>query len=118
LLTGEGMPITTLTERKTREARRRAEAARAIVERLRAYVQSPGRGGRFIVFGSAAAGTIRHGSDFDVIVDFPPAGEAEVWRTVENACAEWNLPADILSTSTTAERFVKKIMARPVEVIE
>jgi predicted nucleotidyltransferase len=112
------MPIVTLTERKAREARRRAQAVRAIMERLRAYVQGPGRGGRFIVFGSAAAGTIRHGSDFDVIIDFPPAGEAEAWRTVEDACAEWNLPADILSTATTAERFVKKIMARPIEVIE
>ena len=112
------MPIVTLTERKAREARRRTDAARAIMERLRAHVEGPGRGGRFIVFGSAATGTMRHGSDFDVIIDFPPEGEAEAWRIVEDACAEWNLPADIKSTRTSTTAFLAKIMSRPIEVIE
>ena len=112
------MPIVTVTERKAREARRRAEAARAIMERLRAYVRDQGPGGRFIVFGSAAAGTMRHGSDFDVIIDFPPEGEAEAWRTVEDGCAEWNLPADIKSVRTSTSAFLAKIMSRPIEVIE
>lgn len=111
------MNVVTISERKRREAARRTEAARAVKGRLRTHVDASGHRGRFIVFGSAVTGSMRHDSDLDVIIDFPPEGESAAWRVVEDACLEVNLPADILSTATTAKSFVEKIMARPIEVI-
>ena len=50
----ETSKIVTISERKSREAARRAEAARAVIERLRGFVRETGNRGRFIVFGSVA----------------------------------------------------------------
>jgi predicted nucleotidyltransferase len=111
------MSIVTLPERKRREAARRADAARAVMERLRRFVDASGHRGRFIIFGSAAQHAMRHDSDFDVVIDFPEEEEKAAWRIVEDACEEADLPADILSTSTTAQEFVARIMKRSVEVI-
>ena len=108
----------TIPERKAREAARRQAAARAVVERLRAFVDETGRRGRFIVFGSVASGAIRFSSDFDVLVDFPPDLESAAWKTVEAACREWNITEDIHSTTTTKPDFVELVLSRPVEIIE
>jgi predicted nucleotidyltransferase len=112
------MHVVTLSQRKKREAQRRGDAARAVMDRLRAYITTSGNVGRFIVFGSAVTKSMRHDSDFDVMIDFPPDRESAAWRVVEDACREADLPADILSTATTTSRFVEKILARAVEVIE
>lgn len=111
------MDIVTVSERKDREAARKAAAVRGVLERLRVHVAETGNGGRFIVFGSAAAGAMRHGSDFDVVVDFPPELEVQAWTAVEDACEDADIPADIRSVSTTEPSFIEKIMARTVEVI-
>lgn len=108
----------TLPERKAREAARRATAARAVIERLRAYVAATGHRGRFIVFGSVAADAVRFSSDLDVLIDFPTDLERAAWIAVEAACREWDIREDIHSTATTKPDFVELIMTRPVEVIE
>lgn len=88
------------------------------MDRLRTHVRETGNVGRFIIFGSAAADSIRHISDLDVIVDFPPDREAAAWTAVEDACADWNVPADVKSIHTTSRAFLEKIMSRPVKVLD
>ena len=111
------MNIVTLPDRKARMAARKAAAAKAVIERLRAHVLASGSNGRFIVFGSAASGAIRHGSDFDVIIDFPPDGERAAWDAVEDACREYDIREDIKSAATTAPEFIAKVLSSAVEVI-
>ena len=112
------MNIVTVSQRKEREAARRADAACGVIERLQAFVRETGNRGRFIVFGSVALGTVRYSSDFDVLVDFPPDLEAAAWKAVENACAEFDIPEDILSTATTKSDFIELILGRDVKIIE
>jgi predicted nucleotidyltransferase len=108
--------IVTLRERKERELARRREAVQRIKERLRAHVQSAGNG-RFIIFGSAASDTMRFDSDIDILIDFPPERESAAWRAAEEACREARLPAHILSTATTKQEFLDRVMARKVDII-
>lgn len=110
------MGIVTLEERKAREARRRRAAAEAVMAALASHARASG-GGRFIVFGSAASGAMRHDSDFDVIVDFPPEGEAAAWAAVEEACRAHALAADIKAASTTAPAFLEKVLRKPVRIV-
>lgn len=111
------IPVVTLRERKQRELARRREAVRRVKDRLEAFVAASGNG-RFIVFGSAASDTMRHDSDIDLLIDFPPERETEAWRAAEQACRDADIRADILSTATTKEEFVKKILGRRIEIIE
>lgn len=113
----ETSKIVTISERKSREAARRAEAARAVIERLRGFVRETGNRGRFIVFGSVANAGIRYSSDLDVLIDFPADLELSAWRAVEDACGKANIPADIKSVATSTAEFVEKILARPTLVI-
>ncbi|MXW86115.1 MAG: hypothetical protein F4103_03315 [Boseongicola sp. SB0673_bin_14] len=99
--------IVTLAERKAREAARRAEAAGRIMKSLRGYAAS--HGGRFVVFGSAARGEMRHDSDIDIWADFPPEREKGAAGFAEDACALENLPCDILFRGTPTARFMDMI---------
>ena len=65
--------IVTVSERKAREAARRRAAANLVMAEIREFGHL--RGGRFFVFGSAAEDRMKYDSDFDVVVDFPSAGE-------------------------------------------
>lgn len=111
------MTIVTLPERKAREAARRAAAARAVINRLRNFVEKTGHRGRFIIFGSVAAGRVRHTSDFDVIVDMPPDLESDAWTAVEEACSAEGIPEDIHSTALSKAEFIELMLLRPVEII-
>ena len=112
------MSIVTLKERKSRETARRAEAARAVIDRLRAFIESTDHRGHFIVFGSVASGAVRYSSDFDVLIAFPPDLEPAAWRAVEDACAKFDIPADIHSMRTTKPDFIELILGRAVEIID
>jgi predicted nucleotidyltransferase len=112
------MRIVTVRERKERETRRREDAAAGVAARLREHVEKSGHIGRFIVFGSAAAGGMRHHSDIDIIIDFPAGQEAHAWTAAEDACAEWDIPADIMSIHTTKDAFVQKVLSRLHEIID
>ncbi|WP_156917429.1 nucleotidyltransferase family protein [Salinarimonas rosea] len=102
-------PIVTLPERKAREAGRRAAAVAAVSARLAAYARV--HGGRYLVYGSAARGAMRHDSDLDLLVDFPAALHAEAWRFAEDACAQARLPADIRPLAWCTERFRAHVAA-------
>ena len=83
----------TLDERKHTEAARRSAAAEAIARDLARYARA--HGGRYLLFGSAARGEMHAGSDFDLLLDFPPDLEAAAWRHAEEVCARFDLEADI-----------------------
>jgi predicted nucleotidyltransferase len=110
------MTTVTVTERKRRGAERLAEAAEAVIADLSAYARRS-EGGRFIVFGSAASGNMRHNSDFDVIVDFPPGEETAAWHAVEESCARHGIKPDILPASMTKQSFIERIEKSTVRII-
>jgi predicted nucleotidyltransferase len=99
--------IVTVPERKAREAARRRLAALDVMTEAREFATV--HGGRFYVFGSVAAGRIKYDSDFDVIVDFPLAIEAEAAEFVEEACLRRHLPSDVHLKSRATKRFLDRI---------
>ncbi len=85
--------VVTLSERKDAEARRREAAVEALRSRLALYAAS--RGGRYLLFGSAARGEMRYDSDVDLIVDFPDGAVSDAWRFAEEECGKLDLVADV-----------------------
>lgn len=104
--------IVTIAERKARAAQRLAAAVDAVMADLRRFASE--RGGRFLVFGSAAKGTLGYDSDLDVLIDVPPELETEAWDTVEEACRTHGIRPDIHSTATAAPSFVARVSAEAV----
>jgi len=111
------LTIVTIPERKERETRRKTEAINRIIGRLRDFVRTSNGAGRFVVFGSAASDAIRHGSDFDVLIDFAETHERAAWHEVEDACRAENIRADILSVRMIRAECVAKILARSIKII-
>jgi predicted nucleotidyltransferase len=109
------MPVVTVSERKRRSAERMTAAAEAVMAELLEYARA--HGGKFIVFGSAASGTMRRDSDLDVIVDFPLDREADAWREVEDACVRHGIKPDVLPASMTKKSFISRIMKSPTRVL-
>lgn len=101
------MPTVTLSERKSREAARRREAAATAITRLGEYATR--HGGRFAVFGSAARGDMRYDSDLDILLDFPPGREADAWTFAETLCEALRIPHDIQPRSTADPRLLERI---------
>jgi predicted nucleotidyltransferase len=101
------MVVTTLAERKRREAARRVEAARSVMDQLRGFAAA--HGGRFLVFGSAAKGTIGFASDIDILLDFPQQEEARAFQYAESVCRQFGLVGDLHSKRTTKPEFVDRI---------
>jgi predicted nucleotidyltransferase len=103
-------PITnTVPERKAAERARRLRAADEIVARMRDYAARSG--GRFVVFGSYAAGRMGHDSDLDVMVDVPEAGRPAAWTFLEDLAAEYDLVLDLFDRNTTKPAFVARVEA-------
>ncbi|MBN8927064.1 MAG: hypothetical protein BGO51_09885 [Rhodospirillales bacterium 69-11] len=88
------MRIVTLAERKAKEADRRRRAVADLRGVLADYARR--EGGRFLLFGSAARGTMRYDSDVDILVDFPDERERAAWRFAEQACWDRDLDVDIM----------------------
>ena len=86
--------IVTLPERKAAEAARRASAVEALVPVLAEYAQV--HGGRFLLFGSAARGTMTYHSDVDILLDFPEDTLGEAWNFAETACWDRKLEPDLM----------------------
>ncbi len=63
------MSYPTLTEIKQAKVARMTAALALLERELAAYARE--HGGRFILFGSAARGEMRHDSDVDILADFP-----------------------------------------------
>jgi predicted nucleotidyltransferase len=106
--------VVTVTERKDREAARRRAAADLVMSELKAFGTE--RGGRFLVFGSAAEDRMKFDSDFDVVVDFPADREAEALDFVEDACRRQNLPSDIHLMSQASDGFLDRIRGHMVQL--
>lgn len=86
--------VETLTERKAAEVARRAGAVEALVPVLTAYAKA--HGGRYLLFGSAARGTMKYDSDVDILLDFPEDAFGDAWNFAETACWDRNLKPDLL----------------------
>jgi len=104
------MSATTLSERKSLEATRRANAASQVVDQLRAYARS--KAGRFVVFGSFVDRRMRYDSDLDVLIDFPVAEVPAAWDFIEEACSRAKLDPDIHDASTSKSAFVARVISK------
>jgi predicted nucleotidyltransferase len=101
--------IVTLTERKFRETARRRDAVAALVPVLTEYART--HGGRFLLFGSAARGTMKYDSDVDLLMDFPAEALNEAWTFAEEACWNLGLEPDLLPYGGCKPRFLEHIAA-------
>ena len=79
------MRIVTLKERKANEAERRQRAVEDLRVALAEYARA--HGGRFLLFGSAARGTMRYDSDVDILVDFRGEELDDAWAFAERLFA-------------------------------
>jgi predicted nucleotidyltransferase len=84
----------TLKERKANEADRRRRAVEDLRSALAEYARA--HGGRFLLFGSAAKGTMRYDSDVDILVDFSGDAQHDAWAFAEYACWDRDLEPDIM----------------------
>lgn len=100
--------LTILDARKRVEAGRRAGVASVLAERLGPFARA--HGGRYLLFGSLARGAVRHDSDVDLLLDFPPEAEAEAWRFAEGTLAEMGMAADIMPMGWCKPAFLAKVL--------
>lgn len=87
-------------------ARELLEKAAALTEKLSEYGD---KRGRFILFGSVARGDVRHDSDLDLLIDFPPDGEDAAFAYVEDACLKLDIPIDLRLFRHCSEKFLSHI---------
>jgi len=73
--------------------------------------------GRFILYGSVARGEVRHDSDLDLPIDFPPDGEAAAFTDVEDACSTLDIAADLRAFGYCSARFLDNV-AGEMKVIQ
>lgn len=99
--------IVTLAERKAAEVERRRLAVEDLLVVLTNYAQA--HGGRFLLFGSAARGTMRYDSDVDLLVDFPPDALDDAWNFAERACWDRRLDPDITPFGSCRGRFRERV---------
>lgn len=101
--------VLTISERKRREAERRSTAAATLRDVLAGHARR--LGGRYILYGSAASGTMSYDSDVDLLLDFPGETEADAWRAAESACAAVGLELDIMPLRWTRGRLKATVEA-------
>ncbi|MGE0222410.1 MAG: nucleotidyltransferase family protein [Acetobacteraceae bacterium] len=101
------MRIVTLSEREMAEADRRTRAAAELCCVLTDYARA--HGGRFLLFGSAARGTMRYHSDVDILVDFQREALDDACGFAERACWDRKLDPDIMPYAWCTEAFLKHI---------
>lgn len=99
--------IVTIAERNARALRRRQDAIARAIDDLRTYALE--KGGRFLIFGSAATGHVRSDSDLDIIVDFPPDSEHSAREKAEEICSLHGVPADVEAISWSSAKFLERI---------
>ena len=99
--------VITLEERK----RARVEEIRAGFARLRDALAGYGRahGGKFWIYGSAAAGRVHFESDIDILVDFPEAKTSAALTFVEETSLRYKLKADAQPKSWCMPAFLERI---------
>jgi hypothetical protein len=101
-------PIVTLAGRKATETSLRQAAVAALVPVvLAAYAQA--HGGRFLLYGSAARGTMKYDSDVDLLLDFPEDAPGEAWNFAETACWDPGLEPDLMPYRWCRKTFLAHI---------
>ncbi len=93
--------IVTLSERKAAELARREAAVDALIPVLTACAKA--HNGRYLLFGSAARGTMKFGSDIDLLMDFPPDERDDAWKFAEAPCWVHQVPPDLIPCGTSAD---------------
>ena len=99
--------IVTLSERKAAEAVRRRDAVAILAVALSAYARA--QGGRFLLYGSAARGTMKYDSDVDLLLDFPDEALTDAWNFAETACWDAGLEPDLLPLGWCKATFLEHI---------
>jgi tRNA nucleotidyltransferase (CCA-adding enzyme) len=99
--------VVTLSALKAAERDRRVSAVAELGAELSAYAAE--KGGRYLLYGSAARGTMRHDSDVDILADFPPDAIDDAWIYAEEACWRRRLPPDIRPRSWVGGDFLDHI---------
>lgn len=103
------MTVRTLAERRQAEAARREAAAATLCREL---AGAAGRfGGRYLLYGSAARGEVRHDSDVDLLLDFPDAtSRSAAWTFAEDRCTALGLFYDIRPIGMCDARFLAHVL--------
>ncbi len=102
--------IVTIQERKARATAPRRAAANRIMSDLQIYARQ--NGGRFIVYGSVARGSMRHDSDVDILVDFPAETTHAALSFAEDLCFAAQLRPDISRLSWHSPAFLSRVMPK------
>ena len=101
--------IHTLAQRKADAAAAKSAAVKWLRPVLAAAAQ--GLGGRYLLYGSAARDALRHGSDVDLLLDFPDdMASTAAWDAAEAACAALDLPCDIRPLRWCDARFLAHVL--------
>lgn len=101
------MSYPTLTERKRAKVARMEAAVETLAAELTAYARE--HGGRFILFGSAARGELRHDSDVDVLVDFPGGSASDAWLFAEDRAWALGLKPDLSAKGWSGPRLLERV---------
>lgn len=106
--------IATISARKEMQVSRMRSAMERVERLLSAYARK--HGGRFVVFGSVARDTVRHDSDLDLLIDFPPEIERRARSYAESVCAEHGIRPDLVLLPDASPRLMERIRrdGRPV----
>jgi len=100
---------TTLAERKAAALARVRAAVGALCESLAAF--APTLQGRYWLFGSAARGTLRPGSDVDLLLDFLGDGATRLaWDRAEAECRHLGLIPDIMPIAACDPAFLAHVL--------
>ncbi|WP_375457664.1 nucleotidyltransferase family protein [uncultured Enterovirga sp.] len=101
------MSYPTLTERKRAKVARMEAAVEALAAELAAYARE--HGGRFILFGSAARGEMRHDSDVDIMVDSPGGPGSDAWLFAEERAWALGLKPDLSDKGWSGFRLLERV---------
>jgi hypothetical protein len=74
------------------------------------------KGGRYLLFGSAARGEMKFDSDIDVLVDFPEDQMRDAMNAVEDFCDDEGLPCCALPFETRSRSFLERILTTAREL--
>ena len=89
-------------------------AAKAVaLDRLRPALADAARGlsGRFLRYGSAAQGRLRHDSDIDLLLDFPnDAATTAAWDAAERECTGLGLGCDAHPLAWCSAAFLDHVL--------
>lgn len=105
--------LRTLADRKADAVAAKAAALDLLHPVLEHHAQR--LGGHFLLYGSAARGELRHGSDIDLLLDFPDhTATTAAWDAAEQACAGLGLDCDIRPLAWCSARFLDHVLPEAV----